>query len=398
MKRFILFLAVALLCSSRRARAQDAWAGDDELSWQDDRARAEQEETDEGAYRQERGPTFDDFRDDRELSWAGEWIDTPEYGTVWRPTHVDSDWRPYLNGRWERTNLGWAWVSDEPFGWAVYHYGRWSYAGDAGWLWVPGRAWAPAWVSWRWGDGYAGWCPLGPRQVVYEQPAAWVFVGQAQFLEPVQQHAVAQGVSIAQYQGARALPIGRGPHAGPVVAAVQRSTGRTVRPLPISDGQSPSAVGASSSRVTVYRPHSAPLGPQARGAGPQGSASSGGQGVAGPGSHQRAGNGGVPQPHIYFGGVPSQGILDKHASPHARPMQGDDSGASPRDGGRGGAASPGGPRATPHEGGPHATPREGGPSAPPRQGGPHASPAPQREDAGPHAAPKAAQQSIPRAH
>ena len=27
-------------------------------------------------------------------------------------------WQPYMYGRWMWTNAGWAWVSDEPFGWA----------------------------------------------------------------------------------------------------------------------------------------------------------------------------------------------------------------------------------------------------------------------------------------
>jgi hypothetical protein len=31
-----------------------------------------------------------------------------------------------------------------------------------GWVWVPGTRWAPAWVSWRSGDGYYGWAPLPP--------------------------------------------------------------------------------------------------------------------------------------------------------------------------------------------------------------------------------------------
>jgi hypothetical protein len=31
-----------------------------------------------------------------------------------------------------------------------------------GWVWVPGYDWAPAWVSWRHADGFAGWAPLPP--------------------------------------------------------------------------------------------------------------------------------------------------------------------------------------------------------------------------------------------
>lgn len=33
---------------------------------------------------------------------------------------------------------GWTLFSDEPFGWATYHYGRWAWNFQVGWLWVPG--------------------------------------------------------------------------------------------------------------------------------------------------------------------------------------------------------------------------------------------------------------------
>jgi hypothetical protein len=57
---------------------------------------------------------------------------------------------------------GWLWVSDEPFGWAVYHYGRWGWANDIGWYWVPGTRWAPAWVAWHRTDEDVAWAPLPP--------------------------------------------------------------------------------------------------------------------------------------------------------------------------------------------------------------------------------------------
>jgi hypothetical protein len=219
-------IALAVLSLSVPAFAQEQeWAGDDDLSWQEE------------VEPQDQGPSFDDFRNDRELSWAGEWTDTPEYGPVWRPTHVDSDWRPYLNGRWEWTTAGWTWMSEEPFGWAVYHYGRWAF-GPLGWTWVPGRVWAPAWVAWRWGDGYAGWCPLGPRMVVVEQPTLWVYVGSRHFLQPVRRHVVPWREAHETWGTAQALPIRRGPRAGPVVTQVERATGRGLRPLELSDAPS----------------------------------------------------------------------------------------------------------------------------------------------------------------
>src|SRR6185503_19526629 len=57
----------------------------------------------------------------------------------------------------------WYWVSDEPWAWATYHYGRWQLAGGYGWVWVPETVWAPAWVSWREGGGYVGWAPMPPE-------------------------------------------------------------------------------------------------------------------------------------------------------------------------------------------------------------------------------------------
>ncbi len=81
---------------------------------------------------------------------------------VWVPSWVDQSWRPYTRGRWVYTDRGWTWVSNEPFGWATYHYGRWGFSKRVGWFWVPGRRWAPAWVSWRSSDDYLAWAPLPP--------------------------------------------------------------------------------------------------------------------------------------------------------------------------------------------------------------------------------------------
>ena len=94
----------------------------------------------------------------------GDWIETRDYGYVYRPREATSArWRPYVNGHWVYTDAGWTWISDEPFGWATYHYGRWTRIRNVGWVWVPGEEWAPAWVSWRKGSDYCGWAPLPPE-------------------------------------------------------------------------------------------------------------------------------------------------------------------------------------------------------------------------------------------
>ncbi|MDB5141187.1 MAG: hypothetical protein JWR12_3103 [Mucilaginibacter sp.] len=101
-----------------------------------------------------------EFYDD--LQPYGTWVDDPQYGNVWVP-NVDEDFRPYATrGHWVLTDYGNTWVSDYPWGWATFHYGRWRYDDYYGWEWIPGHQWAPAWVSWRHGGGYYGWAPLLP--------------------------------------------------------------------------------------------------------------------------------------------------------------------------------------------------------------------------------------------
>lgn len=108
---------------------------------------------------------YDLFYD--ELDDYGSWYESEDYGYVYQPLIVvqDHGWRPYTRGRWVCTNYGWHWASDEPFGWACYHYGRWCRLPKRGWCWVPGRHWAPSWCAWREGNGHVGWAPLPPESM-----------------------------------------------------------------------------------------------------------------------------------------------------------------------------------------------------------------------------------------
>jgi hypothetical protein len=134
------------------------------------------------------------FYDD--LASYGNWVQRPSYGWVWTPRQASSSWRPYQQGHWVETDEGWTWISDEPYGWATYHYGRWYQDPEAGWEWVPGNEWAPAWVSWQEGGNYVGWAPLPPSAQWSGQgfggvdfstaiaPEAYLFVPERQFLAP----------------------------------------------------------------------------------------------------------------------------------------------------------------------------------------------------------------------
>ena len=113
-----------------------------------------------------------------DLDAYGTWQNVPDYGNVWTPTNVPSDWAPYRDGSWVwEPDWGWTWASYEPWGWAPYHYGRWFLWGGS-WAWWPGPVtpfyrpiWAPAYVSffgfgggWGFGFGFGsfGWLPIGP--------------------------------------------------------------------------------------------------------------------------------------------------------------------------------------------------------------------------------------------
>jgi hypothetical protein len=130
-----------------------------------------------------------------ELAPYGAWIDLAPWGWVWAPGDVGPGWRPYTYGRWVFTDDGWTWVSYWNWGWGPFHYGRWLRHPAHGWVWMPGDAWAPAWVTWRHGPGWVGWAPLPPDArwdagsgLLWSRRDldgdAWSFVAEGRFVDP----------------------------------------------------------------------------------------------------------------------------------------------------------------------------------------------------------------------
>jgi hypothetical protein len=152
------------------------------------------------------------------LDAHGSWVEDPTYGTVWVPNgnEVGADFSPYETaGHWAYDDTDYVWVSDYDWGWAPFHYGRWVYGGS-GWLWIPGRVYAPAWVDWRLGaEGYpyVGWGPAYPSFI-------WrggVAVGYVSVGAPAHFYYVGSGDIFAPRIGARVI-------AGPQVAVVEAHT------------------------------------------------------------------------------------------------------------------------------------------------------------------------------
>src|SRR5579872_312323 len=199
----------------------------------------------------------------------GTWVSDDRYGNVWVPD-VDEDFRPYATrGHWVVTDYGNTWVSDYPWGWATFHYGRWRYDDYYGWEWVPGHRWAPAWVSWRHGGGYYGWAPLMPGISVsisfgrsYRVPDNyWVCAPEAYIMRPdINNYYVPPTRSVTiihnttiinnTYVNNNVTYV-----AGPRVQEIRQVThNNNVTVYNINNAPRPGAVNITNNTVNIYRP------------------------------------------------------------------------------------------------------------------------------------------------
>jgi len=180
MKKIFLIAALIITGLSFQAKAQDSYdrGYDDSYNY--------------GGYNNNDG--FGYFY--TTLSPYGSWIEFGDGVYGWRPNNMRMGWSPYANGRWIWTSDGWYWDSYEPFGFIVYHYGRWYFDDYYGWTWIPDYQWAPAWVEWRYDNDYIGWAPLAPYAVFsisigihythtyYTPYSHWQFVKYHYFCDP----------------------------------------------------------------------------------------------------------------------------------------------------------------------------------------------------------------------
>lgn len=164
------------------------------------------------------------------------------------------------------TGYGNTWVSDDPWGWAVYHYGRWTYNSYYGWVWVPGLEWAPAWVTWRYGGGFCGWAPMGPGVAVgvaTDVPATWwVFVSSQHLYQP-NCFSYWRGVSYNPIYLRQTAMVGNyyvdnstkvRYHFGPRTEELQRDTRQPVQEYRVQQTNRPGAPSVAGNVVSLYRP------------------------------------------------------------------------------------------------------------------------------------------------
>ena len=206
----------------------------------------------------------------------GDWVWNDAYGWCWSPADMPPGWRPYTDGQWVYTDDGWTWVADQPWGWACFHYGRWFFDADYGWMWVPGTVWAPCWVVWETGDDWIGWAPC-PPQFVWQVGIGFTFTqvdidndippfgfcyvhdrdftGQhvSRFIEhPMRNDLLRERMRlvVGNYIYERDQIVNR----LPVMDRIERATGRPVRPARIVDADSYRDQLAGQDEIRVFRP------------------------------------------------------------------------------------------------------------------------------------------------
>jgi len=163
-------------------------------------------------------------------------------GRVWHPydSIVGAGFQPYsTHGHWVYTDAGWAWASDYDWGWAPFHYGRWWIDSLYGWVWLPGSTWAPAWVSWRYGGGYAGWAPLTPMGYVWGAGywgRSWCFTETRYMTSPGVATYVVHGDRVGTiYQSTNEVRgSGHGWNAGPPVENVAHAVGSPIHAITVA--------------------------------------------------------------------------------------------------------------------------------------------------------------------
>jgi uncharacterized protein DUF6600 len=181
----------------------------------------------------------------------GDWVLIEPYGFMFRPRVDFASFRPYGDGFWAASDpWGWVWISAEPFGWATYHYGFWTWDRFQGWVWGPGVDWGPAWVTWEIAGGFAGWAPLGPSGGDYgagSPGGGWLFAPIDRLgATDIRAHAVTRaglGAAAASAQPVENLVERDGVryNFGPDFATVERLRGGPIPRVKIEDALAPGA-------------------------------------------------------------------------------------------------------------------------------------------------------------
>jgi hypothetical protein len=195
---------------------------------------------------------------------AAELIQTAENETA-EPQYV-----PYNNGQWINTEQGWYFKASTSAEDLTSHYGRWALDPNLGWVWLPGKVWAPAWVDWRENEDYAAWAPVPPGTYIINDVLNVSPLDDNRFTVVEKRYLVEPSVYKYRYQvvenknkimikemtkinGVMIMNktvINRGPD----VAAIETKSGKKIEKVKIKRVGSNDGTGFSAGQLIIYTP------------------------------------------------------------------------------------------------------------------------------------------------
>ncbi|MBK8551977.1 MAG: hypothetical protein IPL53_13280 [Ignavibacteria bacterium] len=206
-------------------------------------------------------------------------IENTDMVFVWKPSielavkQADVEvpvYRPYTNGQWVNSDAGWYFKAPTPVEETVSHYGRWVNSPTAGWLWVPGRVWAPAWVDWKQNDQYLSWAPLPPAAYLKNstvnapviEDKNYVIVEKKYFLEPDLYRYTnfynknVYGIPVSEMKGTTGIIVVNNTivSKGPDVNIFEALLGRIIEPVKIVRVVNYSEVRYADKEYVIYTP------------------------------------------------------------------------------------------------------------------------------------------------
>lgn len=177
---------------------------------------------------------------------------------------------PYNNGQWLNTEDGWYFKASTAPEELTSHYGRWTLDPNLGWVWLPGRVWAPAWVDWREDADYVAWAPVPPGTYIVNDAISvtqvnenrYTIVEKKRFIEPsvykyryqyvenknkimIKEMTKTDGVIVKNK-----TVINKGPEVG----SIEKASGKKIEQVKIKRVDNKNSVGLADNTISIYTP------------------------------------------------------------------------------------------------------------------------------------------------
>ncbi len=199
---------------------------------------------------------------------------------VWRPANElaatmineneNKEYVPYNDGQWLNTDQGWYFKANTPEEDMTCHYGRWTQDPNLGYVWLPGKVWAPAWVDWRENEDYVAWAPVPPGTYIQNDAITQTTLNENRFTIVEKKHFIEPSVYKYRYQYVEnknkimikemikrdgvIIKNKTVINKGPEVSVIEKSAGKKIEQVKIKKSGKKDEAGYTNEAISVYTP------------------------------------------------------------------------------------------------------------------------------------------------